>query len=113
MAHDVIIMNEILFTGKVLSGKESFELTLINRLSNDAKGDAYELAEQIANQHPVAVRTMLKVRVWVWCLLLGYYCVEIVSRANFCRRSGRNRMSDLKLPCSARRSLKPVSNTMI
>ncbi|GKY92481.1 hypothetical protein MPSEU_000218500 [Mayamaea pseudoterrestris] len=54
------IMNEILFTGKVLSGKECYDLKLVNRLSDDAKADAYTLADQIAKQHPVAVRTMLK-----------------------------------------------------
>ena len=63
------IMNEILFTGRVLSGKESFDLKLVNRLSNDAKGDAYELAEQIAKQHPVAVRTMLKVAMTIDCTM--------------------------------------------
>jgi enoyl-CoA hydratase len=55
------IMSEILYTGKVLSGKELLELKLVNRLSDDAKSDAYELAELVAKQHPVAVRTMLKV----------------------------------------------------
>jgi enoyl-CoA hydratase/carnithine racemase len=55
------IMNEILLTGMVLSGKECFDLKLVNRFSKDAKSDAFELAERIAKQHPVAVRTMLKV----------------------------------------------------
>lgn len=55
------IMNEILFTGRVLSGKESFDLKLVNRLSDAAKNDAYELAEKISKQHPLAIRTMVKV----------------------------------------------------
>jgi enoyl-CoA hydratase/carnithine racemase len=54
-------MNEILFTGRVLSGKESFDLKLVNRLSDAAKNDAYELAEKISKQHPLAIRTMVKV----------------------------------------------------
>jgi enoyl-CoA hydratase/carnithine racemase len=54
------IMNEILFTGRVLSGAESFDRGLVNRLSDDAKKDAYDLAAEISKQHPVAVRTMLK-----------------------------------------------------
>lgn len=54
------VLNEILLTGKVLSGNECFDLGLVNRLSDDAKADAYELAAEIAKQHPVAVRTMLQ-----------------------------------------------------
>lgn len=54
------ILSEILLTGKVLSGRESFDLGLVNRISNDAKADAYALAREISQQHPVAVRTMLQ-----------------------------------------------------
>jgi enoyl-CoA hydratase len=54
------ILNEILLTGKVLSGQEALDLGLVNRLSPNAKAAAYDLAEQVALQHPVAVRTMLR-----------------------------------------------------
>jgi enoyl-CoA hydratase/carnithine racemase len=54
------IINEILLTGKVLSGDEALELGLVNRVAEDAKGAAYELASKIADQHPVAIRTMLQ-----------------------------------------------------
>jgi enoyl-CoA hydratase len=54
------IMNEILLTGRVLSGQESFELGLVNRLEDDAKAAAYELARNIGQQHPVAVRSMVQ-----------------------------------------------------
>ena len=55
------IMNEILLTGKVLSGREAMDLGLVNRLRDDAKAAAYELAREITTaQHPVAVRTMLQ-----------------------------------------------------
>ena len=54
------LVNEILLTGKVLSGQECFELGLVNRLSDDSDSDAYELAHSIGRQHPVAVRTMLQ-----------------------------------------------------
>ncbi|EEC48465.1 enoyl-coa hydratase [Phaeodactylum tricornutum CCAP 1055/1] len=54
------IMNEILLTGKVLSGEECLERGLVNRLANDAKESAYALANDIAKQHPLAVRTNLQ-----------------------------------------------------
>jgi enoyl-CoA hydratase/carnithine racemase len=54
------IINEILLTGKVLSGQEAYDMGLVNRLEDDAKGAAYELAAEVAKQNPVAVRTMLQ-----------------------------------------------------
>lgn len=55
------IVNEILLTGRILSGQECYDLGLANRLCDDAKGAAYELAETIAvGQHPVAVRTLVQ-----------------------------------------------------
>lgn len=55
------IVNEILLTGRILSGQECFDYGLVNRLSDDAKKAAYELAETIAvHQHPVAVRTITR-----------------------------------------------------
>lgn len=54
------VLNEILFTGKILSGQEAYDLGLVNRLEEDAKDAAYQLAHQIAKQHPVAIRTMLQ-----------------------------------------------------
>lgn len=53
------LMNEILLTGRILTGQECMDLGLVNRLSDDPKGDAYELAAEIAKQHPVAVRKLL------------------------------------------------------
>jgi enoyl-CoA hydratase/carnithine racemase len=57
-------LNEILLTGKILSGEEAFELGLVNRLvdtAEEAKSAALELASSIADHtHPVAVRTMLQ-----------------------------------------------------
>jgi enoyl-CoA hydratase/carnithine racemase len=54
-------LNEILLTGKVLSGREAFELGLVNRLDDDAKKSARDMADSIATHtHPVAVRTMLR-----------------------------------------------------
>jgi enoyl-CoA hydratase/carnithine racemase len=54
-------LNEILLTGKVLSGREAFDLGLVNRLDDDAKQSARDLALDIAKYtHPVAVRTMLR-----------------------------------------------------
>jgi len=62
------IMTEILLTGKILSGRESFDLGLVNRVVDDAVGGdegrggakvaAYELASKVSKRHAVAVRTM-------------------------------------------------------
>lgn len=54
------IINEILFTGKILSGQECLDHGLVNRLSEHPQQDAYELALEISKQHPVAVRTILQ-----------------------------------------------------
>jgi len=57
-------LNEILLTGKILSGQEAHELGLLNRLSAsaaDTRREARELAEEIAaRQHPVAIRTLVQ-----------------------------------------------------
>lgn len=55
------IVNEILLNGKILSGEECYKLGLVNRLSNDARQSAWELASDIAlHQHPLAVRLTLQ-----------------------------------------------------
>jgi enoyl-CoA hydratase/carnithine racemase len=52
--------NEILLTGKTLSGQEAYDLQLVNRLEEDAKAAAFAMAGEIARQHSVAVRTILQ-----------------------------------------------------
>lgn len=55
------VVNEILLAGKILSGQECYDLGIVNRLEEDAKGAAYELAREITlRQHPVAVRSLLQ-----------------------------------------------------
>jgi enoyl-CoA hydratase len=54
------VRNEILLTGKTLSGQEAYDLQLVNRLAEDAKAAAFALAGEIAQQHSVAVRTILQ-----------------------------------------------------
>ena len=55
------IINEILLAGKILSGQECYQLGLVNRLDDDAKGAAYQLAaEVVGHAHPLAVRTVLQ-----------------------------------------------------
>ena len=44
----------------MLSGYEPLELGVVNRVAEDAKCAAYKLASKIADQHPVAIRTMLQ-----------------------------------------------------
>jgi enoyl-CoA hydratase/carnithine racemase len=53
-------VNEILLTGKVLSGEEAYDLGIVNRLADDAKAEAYALAKEVARQNPLAVRSMIQ-----------------------------------------------------
>lgn len=55
-------VNEILLTGKFLSGEEAFDLGLVNRLveAGKVKDEAYKLAEEVAAQHPVSIRSMIQ-----------------------------------------------------
>ena len=52
-------VNEILLTGKVLSGEEAYDLGIVNQLA-DAKVEAYALAKEVARQNPLAVQTMIQ-----------------------------------------------------
>lgn len=59
------LANEALLTGKIFTGDEAMEVGLVNKLArtDDAaavKGEAIELGRKIAQQHPLAVRTMTK-----------------------------------------------------
>lgn len=56
------IVNEIMLTGKVLSGEEAFDLGLVNTLAEDGqvKAEAKKLAETVARQNPLAVRSMIQ-----------------------------------------------------
>ena len=55
-------VNEILLTGKVLSGQEAFDLGLVNTLAEGGKvkAKAKKLAEEVARQNPLAVRSMIQ-----------------------------------------------------
>jgi len=55
-------VNEILLTGKILSGEEAFDLGLLNILADDGqvKAEAKKLAEQVAVQNPLAIRSMIQ-----------------------------------------------------
>jgi enoyl-CoA hydratase/carnithine racemase len=53
-------VNEILLTGKVLSGEEAYDLGIVNQLADDANVEAYALAKEVARQNPLAVRTMIQ-----------------------------------------------------
>ena len=52
------ILNEILLTGKSLTGEEAFRYGLVNRLADNVKEEAYKLAEEVARQNPLAIRSM-------------------------------------------------------
>ena len=53
-------VHEILFTGQTLSSQQSLDLGLVNRVVDDAKIGAMELAVEVAQQHPVAIRSMVR-----------------------------------------------------
>lgn len=56
-------VNEILLTGKTLSGEEAFDLGLLNRLAAEpgqVKMEARRLAEEVARQNPLSVRSMIQ-----------------------------------------------------
>jgi enoyl-CoA hydratase len=55
-------VNEILLTGKFLSGEEAFNLGLVNRLVDvdKVKEEAQKLAQEVAAQHPLSIRSMIQ-----------------------------------------------------
>jgi enoyl-CoA hydratase/carnithine racemase len=56
-------VNEILLTGKTLSGEEAFNLGLLNSLADEpsqVKVEAKRLAEEVARQNPLSVRSMIQ-----------------------------------------------------
>ena len=56
-------VNEILLTGKTLSGEEAFELGLLNTLADEpgqVKTEAAKLAEKVAQQNPLSIRSMIQ-----------------------------------------------------
>jgi enoyl-CoA hydratase/carnithine racemase len=56
------IANEILLLGKTVTGEEAHELGLVNRLvpADQVKEEAHEFAKEIAQKHPVSVRSMIR-----------------------------------------------------
>jgi enoyl-CoA hydratase/carnithine racemase len=54
--------NEILLLGKTLTGEEALELGLVNRLvaKEQVQQEAKALAQEIAHNHPVAIRSMIQ-----------------------------------------------------
>ncbi len=50
------IAKELVFTARVFSGSEAFELGLATRLSDDPRADALTMAREIAGRSPDAVR---------------------------------------------------------
>lgn len=55
------MVNEILLMGRILSGEECYRLGLVNRISEDAKSAAMDMAVSIAiDPHPLAVRSLVQ-----------------------------------------------------
>ena len=50
------VARDISFTGRVFSGEEAFAMGLATRVSNDPHGEAINLALEIANKNPDAIR---------------------------------------------------------
>jgi len=56
-------LNEILLAGKILSGKECLDLGIVNRLASgqdSAVGIAHNMATDLAERHPVALRMLVQ-----------------------------------------------------
>jgi enoyl-CoA hydratase/carnithine racemase len=51
------VIKELVFTGRVISGEEAFELGLATHLSQNPHADAMQLAREIATKSPDAVRS--------------------------------------------------------
>jgi enoyl-CoA hydratase/carnithine racemase len=54
------IINEILLTGKALSGEEAYKFGLVNRLVENVKEEAHAMAEEVARQNPMSIRSMIQ-----------------------------------------------------
>ncbi|MGE0878016.1 MAG: crotonase/enoyl-CoA hydratase family protein [Acidimicrobiia bacterium] len=52
--HD--IARELIYTARIVSGEEGFALGLVTRLSDDPRGAAMQLAAEIADNNPDAIR---------------------------------------------------------
>ena len=58
----IVKANEILMLGATLTGEDALELGLVNRLvpKEKVKEEATALAQQVAQNHPVAIRSMIR-----------------------------------------------------
>ena len=57
------LVNEILLTGKVLTGEEAYRYGLVNHMaetSGTVKEEAHNLAKEVAKQNPLAARSMIR-----------------------------------------------------
>ncbi len=54
------VAKKLIFTGRVISGREAVEMQLGTELSDDPLGDAFALAREIAGRSPDAVRAAKK-----------------------------------------------------
>jgi enoyl-CoA hydratase/carnithine racemase len=61
------VASELVFTGRVISGEEALRLGLVTRLSADPLSSARELADEITDRSPDAVRGAKRLlrRSWV------------------------------------------------
>lgn len=50
------IARELTYTGRIMTGVEAAELGVVTRAAPDPLGEAFRLAETIANHHPAAMR---------------------------------------------------------
>lgn len=57
---NTVVSNELLLTGKVVGGEDAYRLGLVNQVAEDPKDEARRLAEQVAKQNPMAIRSMIQ-----------------------------------------------------
>lgn len=54
------VAKELVYTGRIISGEEAFDLGLITRVCDDPLAEALALAKEIAGKNPFAVRSAKK-----------------------------------------------------
>jgi enoyl-CoA hydratase/carnithine racemase len=62
------VAKDLMFTGRVVTGREAQALGLVTRLSDDPRPDAMALAREIASRNPDAIRVMKRLVDASWTL---------------------------------------------
>lgn len=75
----VDVAKELTFTGRIVSGTDAFALGLVTRTSDDPLASALELAEEIAQKSPNAVRAAKRLYDQTWVSDDAAYALKLES----------------------------------